>query len=509
MKFRSKIWLLPISVGVVFCAGLIFNLFIGINNNHNLESLQAVETPFLEYLFEAERGVHQLQADFQAAVSEDEPDRIKDAQKTTQDIRAALEKAKQLTGKEDSIRNLRIAFEAYQNAALSTSQGMLNKKIEPENIQRMAAAKKELEKQTKLARDQAHITLNERFSNLAQAQRDGLTLNVIIGLLIVLGLGLGSKAIIASVWRDLGAEPKEAASVVRLVGSGDLRGQMVLQSDDSSSLVAHLQSMRNSLTDVVLNIRTSAEAMATATSQIASENIDLSSRTEKQACALEQTASSMEELSLTVKKNHESAQYANELVGLTSGLATKGSGVVSQVVQTMQSIQISSQKISEIIGVIDGIAFQTNILALNAAVEAARAGEQGRGFAVVASEVRTLAGRSADAAKEIKTLINDSVTSVTTGYQLVQEAGSAMEEVQGSIHRAAGIMKEITVASEQQAMDIEQVKNSILEMDQATRENAASVQEAATAAQSLAQQASTMVQTVSVFKVAASLQNLH
>lgn len=507
MKFRSKIWLLPISVGIAFCAGLMLSLSIGVSNNRNLELLQRVETPFLEYLFEAERGVHQLQADFQAAVSEDEPDRIKDAQKTTQDIRTSLEKAKQLTDKEASVRPLMAAFEAYQSAALTATQGMLNKKVVPEDIQRMAAAQKALENQTKISRDQAHITLNERFSNLAQAQQDGLILNAITGLLIVLGLGLGSKAIIASVWRDLGAEPKEAATVVRQVGSGDLSGSMVLQSGDSHSLVAHLQAMRKSLTDVVLNIRTSAEAMATATSQIANENIDLSSRTEQQACALEQTASSMEELALTVKKNHESAQHANELVVLTSGLATKGSTVVSQVVQTMQDIEASSQKISDIIGVIDGIAFQTNILALNAAVEAARAGEQGRGFAVVASEVRTLAGRSAEAAKEIKTLITESVQSVAAGAQLVQEAGSTMDEVQTSIHRAADIMKEITVASQQQSMDIEQVKNSIVEMDQATRENAASVQEAAAAAQSLAQQASSMVQTVSVFKVAASLQN--
>ncbi|MBY0453804.1 MAG: chemotaxis protein [Burkholderiaceae bacterium] len=509
MKFRSKIWLLPISVGAAFCAGLIMSLAIGINNNKNLELLRTVETPFLEYLFEAERGVHQLQADFQAAASEDDADRLKDAKKTTQEIRSSLEKARQLHGKAELVGTLSTAFEAYQSAALSATQGMLNKNIVPENIQRMGAAQKALARQTELSRQQAHVTLDARFSSLATAQHEGLILNAIIGLLIVLGLGLGSKAIIASVWRDLGAEPKEAAILVRQVGSGDLSGHMALKSGDTTSLMANLQSMQNSLTDVVSNIRTGAEAMATATTQIANGNIDLSSRTEKQASALEQTAVSMEDLSITVKKNYESAQHANALVGFTSDIATKGSAVVSQVVQTMEAINISSRKISEIIGAIDGIAFQTNILALNAAVEAARAGEQGRGFAVVASEVRILAGRSAEAAREIKSLIGNSVDNVTAGCQLVEEAGSTMNEVLVSVHRAASIMKEITTASQQQSIDIDQVKNSIIEMDQATRQNADSVQEAAAAAQSLAQQANAMVQAVSVFKITAPLSGPH
>ncbi|MBX9935604.1 MAG: chemotaxis protein [Burkholderiaceae bacterium] len=501
MKFRLKIWLLPLSVGATFGAGLVLSLVIGLQNNRNLDLLRTVETPFLENLFEAERGIHQLQADFQAAALEDDADRLKDAQKTTEKVRSSLDQSRRLDGKSQLVADLSAAFDAYQAAGLKATQGMLNKSVSPEQVQRMNAAQKELARQMQLSRQQAHVTLDERFTDLAAAQRKGLMVNIITGVLIVLGLGLGSRAIIASVWRDLGAEPEDAARVVRYVGQGNLSERIALLPSDSNSLMAHLQSMQRNLTDVVTRIRSSAEAMATATTQIAHGNVDLSARTAQQASALEQTAGAMEALSVTVKRNHESAQHANELVGVTSSIAVKGGAVVAQVVDTMEAINGSSRKIADIIGVIDGIAFQTNILALNAAVEAARAGEQGRGFAVVASEVRSLAGRSAEAAKEIKTLIGNSVNSVDAGCKLVEEAGSTMSQIVDSVQRAATIMQEITQASQQQALDIDQVKQAVIEMDYATRENAASVQDAATAAQSLEQQANAVVDTVSVFKV--------
>ncbi len=501
MKFRSKIWLLPLSVGAALAIGLVLGLVMGMNNNRNLELLRTVETPFLEYLFEAERGVNKLQSDFQAAVTEDDSDRLKDAQASIESIRNSLNQARALEGKSELIGNLSQAFEAYQAAAMSTTQGMLNKNMDPGLPQRMGMAQKELAHQTQLSRQQAHVTLDEHFARLTASQRQGLMVNTFCGLLIVLGLGLGSRAIIASVWKDLGAEPAEAAAIVQYVGSGDLSQAIVLQPGDNGSLIANLKSMQDNLTQVVANIRGGAEAMATATSQIARENLLLASRTEQQATALEQTTSSMGDLFNTVQRNYENSRQANQLVETAAGIALKGGSVVAEVVHTMEAMNASSKKISDIISVIDGIAFQTNILALNAAVEAARAGEQGRGFAVVASEVRALAGRSAAAAKEITSLIGASVNDVSMGYQLVEKAGGTMHEIVDSVQRVASIMREITQASQEQAQGIDQVKQSIMQIDQATQQNADLVQEASAAAQSLEQQANSMVQTVSIFKL--------
>jgi methyl-accepting chemotaxis protein-1 (serine sensor receptor) len=306
---------------------------------------------------------------------------------------------------------------------------------------------------------------------------------------------------VRTIGRQLGGEPGEAADVARQVGAGDLSLQIDLKPGDHTSLMAQLKSMQENLVMIVSQVRGGSGAMATATSQIAAGNLDLSSRTEEQASALEQTAASMEELAATVKQNFVSGQHANQLAGSASEVAVKGGAVVAQVVHTMEAINVSSRKIADIIGVIDGIAFQTNILALNAAVEAARAGEQGRGFAVVASEVRLLAGRSAEAAKEIKGLIGASVENVNEGCKLVEQAGSTMDEIVVSVRRVADIMGEITTASQDQSAGIDQINQAMTQMDQVTQQNAALVEEAAAAAQSLAHQAQNMVQVVSVFKL--------
>jgi methyl-accepting chemotaxis protein len=269
----------------------------------------------------------------------------------------------------------------------------------------------------------------------------------------------------------------------------------------AGSLLFSIKRMQDQLTEVVVRIKTSSDAIATASGQIAAGNQDLSSRTEEQASSLEQTAASMEELTSTVKQNADNARQANQLALSASEVAVKGGNVVGQVVDTMASINASSKKIVDIIGVIDGIAFQTNILALNAAVEAARAGEQGRGFAVVASEVRNLAQRSGAAAKEIKGLIDDSVGKVDMGSALVGEAGKTMAEIVGSVKRVTDIIGEITAASQEQSTGIEQVNQAIAQMDQVTQQNAALVEEAAAAAQSMQEQAASLVEAVSVFKL--------
>ena len=296
----------------------------------------------------------------------------------------------------------------------------------------------------------------------------------------------------------------QALNVAQSVAAGDLTLPIDnTNQDELGQVLQAMKTMQANLVNVVANVRQGSESVATASAEIAQGNQDLSSRTENQASALEQTAASMEELSSTVKQNADNARQANQLAMSASTVAIQGGEVVAQVVDTMKGINASSRKIADIISVIDGIAFQTNILALNAAVEAARAGEQGRGFAVVASEVRSLAGRSAEAAKEIKTLIDDSVSRVEQGTTLVDQAGSTMTEVVSSIRRVTDIMGEISAASNEQSQGVSQVGEAVTQMDQVTQQNAALVEEMAAAASSLKAQAQELVQTVAVFKLGA------
>ena len=315
----------------------------------------------------------------------------------------------------------------------------------------------------------------------------GALLSVAAGFLLVRGITLPLNA---------------AIDVARRVAKGDLSGRIEVRStNEIGQLLQALKDMNASLAEIVHNVRSSTDTIGAASSQIATGNLDLSSRTEQQAASLEETASSMEELTGTVRQNGDNARQANQLALSASEVATKGGAVVSEVVKTMGSINDSAKKIADIIGVIDGIAFQTNILALNAAVEAARAGEQGRGFAVVASEVRNLAQRSAAAAKEIKSLIVDSVERVDAGAKLVDRAGHTMDEIVASIKRVTDIMGEISSASHEQSVGIEQVNQAVSQMDEMTQQNASLVEEAAAAARSLEDQAKNLVKLVSVFNL--------
>ncbi|MBW3497141.1 methyl-accepting chemotaxis protein [Janthinobacterium sp. NKUCC08_JDC] len=345
----------------------------------------------------------------------------------------------------------------------------------------------------------------EQASGVYQASRSFM-IALVLGS-VAAGLALGAL-ITRGLTRQLGGEPAYAVKIAGAIAEGDLTVEIRTASHDSASLLFAMKTMRDKLVGIVSQVRSGTDTINTASGEIAQGNLDLSSRTEEQASSLEETASSMEQLTSAVRQNADNARQANALAGAASDVAGKGGAVVGRVVQTMESINASSRKIVDIISVIDSIAFQTNILALNAAVEAARAGEEGRGFAVVAAEVRNLAQRSASAAKEIKTLIGDSVEQVEIGSRLVHDAGKTMDEVVTSVRQVADIMQEITAASAEQSAGIEQVNQAVLQMDQVTQQNAALVEEAAAAAESLQDQAQTLTELVGVFRLHAQAQQM-
>ena len=336
---------------------------------------------------------------------------------------------------------------------------------------------------------------------IAKDISSGTMIMMVLGFVALLCGIVGATIITRSLLKQLGGEPNYAAEVAGRIATGDLTVTIHTHEHDQTSMLVAMKVMRDSIPDIVRQVRVATDTISTSSAEIASGNLELSSRTEEQASSLEETAASMEQLTSTVKQNAENSRQANQLSQKASEVAVKGGAVVAQVVDTMGSINESSRKIVDIISVIDGIAFQTNILALNAAVEAARAGEQGRGFAVVASEVRNLAQRSASAAKEIKDLISKSVENVEIGTKLVDGAGVTMKEVVDSISRVTDIVAEITHASQEQSQGISQVNEAVIQMDNVTQQNAALVEEASAAASSMESQAFNLTKLVSIFKL--------
>jgi len=399
-------------------------------------------------------------------------------------IKASEARAQPLISK---VIALRLADNVPEASALLQKEGA------PAFVDWLASVNKMIDLEEQMSREQA--------MNATNVARSFFFFMVVLALIAIAIGTVAAWRISQGLLRQLGGEPEYAVAIVTDIAEGNLAVDIRTRPGDKSSLLAEMVQMRDSLVNIVREVREATDSIATNSSEIAAGSADLSSRTEDQAANIEETASSMEQLTATVKQNADHAQQANQLALSASEVATRGGAVVSEVVHTMAAINESSRKIVDIIGVIDSIAFQTNILALNAAVEAARAGEQGRGFAVVATEVRNLAQRSAGAAKEIKSLIDNSVERVDAGARLVDQAGDTMMEIVDSVKRVTDIMAEISTASEEQTAGIEQVNEAIGRMDQVVQQNAVMVEEAAASSSSLESQADKLSDVVSVFKL--------
>jgi len=438
------------------------------------------------------------------AVTEGDKARIAEVGKQADKVRAHLQQFGAIDGQAANGARLLKEFNDYYAPALSAARIMLEmEEGDPQAVvgkmqSSLAALNADLDKTQAQAKEQFKTGIASSEGNVRRV----LWTMILTALIVIASLATVSWFVVRTIWQQLGGEPEYAREIARAVAAGDLAMDIRTDAKDSTSLLVALKEMRLRLATMVAEIKGSAETIAVASAEIASGNADLAGRTESQASSLERTARAMDELTGAVRQNAANANEANALVVNATDIATRGGEVVGGVVATMGDINTSAKKIVEIISVIDGIAFQTNILALNAAVEAARAGEQGRGFAVVAGEVRNLAQRSAAAAKEIKELIGDSVSKVNAGSALVDQAGETMGQIVASVKKVHDIMAEITMAGQRQSEGIEDIGRAIDSMDEMTQQNSALVEEASAAAESLTEQTGQLTGALSVFKLA-------
>jgi len=504
MNIKQRIWALPIAATLVFSIGVVATVVFSSAAIRSIHATEVVDYPALEGSKSVAVQLKQIEDGLKDAVTEGDKKRLTSLDAIAGDLRNTLESLQGLPGKDQQVKQLRTVFDTYYGSAVKVAKIMLEiESGDPQaQVTSMQTNKKTLDESLQGFQQSVQTQFKSGIEKSGDSVSHILYTTILIGLLVVVTLAVVSFLVIRAIWNQLGGEPEYARQIAAAVAAGDLSMRISTLPGDNSSLLAALREMQSRLQHMVADIKISAQTINHASAEIASGNEDLSRRTESQASNLEVTANNMTNLTSTVQRNAENARQAKQLVENASSVAMQGGAVVSQVITTMSEINHASKKIVDIIGVIDGIAFQTNILALNAAVEAARAGEQGRGFAVVASEVRSLAGRSAEAAKEIKSLISASVDKVNVGSQLVDQAGATMEEIVSSVKRVSSIMAEIASASAEQSSGIQGVGAAISELDNMTVQNAALVEEASAAAHQLADQAEHLSHALDVFKLA-------
>ena len=501
MKFRTKIWMLPLSAALIFLIGVAMSYFVGASTMRALDRLGRTEAPALQQLRMAQQGVEQFRLLLESAAVEGDADKLKEVQASVDRTRSVIARLGEIEGRAQEAERLRAAFDTYQAGALGAAKAMLAKSDAGADVKRMQAAQATLEGQLKASLEQAVAMTDGLQAEAVRGVQTSLWVTLAIGIAVLLVLGVASYLVINSVWRDLGEEPGTLRLMTRRIAEGDLRMQGRVEAGDDRSLNAAITAMATRLRDTVGTIRGASESIATASSEIAAGNVELSARTDASAANLQHTASSIAQLTINVQQSAEAAREASRLASAASAAAQRGGSIVSQVVANMDEISGASRQIAEIIGVIDGIAFQTNILALNAAVEAARAGEQGRGFAVVAAEVRNLAQRSASAAREIKELIGKSSAKVDGGARLVRDAGEAMGEIVSGVQKVNAMIGDISTAATAQSASIGEVHRSAGELDTMTQQNSALVEEAAAAAGSMRELAGSLKSMVDSFRV--------